>query len=269
MLPRLLAPDRPDWRWVRVVELSGYANAQAVARLQSEDRQTRKLYAFKRALDRGASDTYAVYHAAHYLHNSLPEQRFILEGMLLAGADNPRVAQQLALGDQGLEVVQAYHDTFFEVRPYLDKPAWITAAVLEGPSYRAHQHDRKGLTLRLAWLLGLQVFEELMFRAGRSTEAQSVICELVEGIMHSHVAELAFSAGSRSELPEWVGGFLGRVEDQRRKGGAGGDDYAEAISSFLGGMGLSVADPTDERNLSLPAREPRAVEYREAEAHVG
>ena len=229
---------------------------QAVARLQSEDELTRRAYRFRCSLDRGTPDDDASYHAAHYLFHSMPNERFYIEGMLLAGADNTRITKSLPF--DGEDVVQAYHDLFFCVRPYRDKPAWVYSAVFNGPVYRTHQADRNGVALRLAWMLGPDLFEA-MNCAGMTTEAERQrMREMIDSVLHSQVAELALSACSRHDLPDWIGAFITKADEARKAGGS--DDYQEALSTFLDGVSLSVADPTATSNLNLPAREPRAIE---------
>lgn len=256
MLPRLLAPDRPDWRWARVADLSQYSVTQAVARLQSEDEIVQRAYKFRCSLDRGTPDDDPEFHAAHYIFHSLPNERFYIEGMLIGGADNERIIRSLPFDDQ--DVVQAYHDLFFAVRPYRDRPAWVASAVFDGPVYRAHHADRKGVAIRLAWMLGPELFETVTC-IGTTSEAQRQhLREMIDSVLHSQVAELSLSACSRHDLPDWIGSFLTKADEARKAGGS--DDYQEALGSFLDGISMSVADPTANRNLNLPAREPRAVE---------
>jgi hypothetical protein len=257
MLPRLLAPDRPDWRWARVADLSQFSNTQATARLRSEDEATRRAYMFRRALDRGTPDDFPDLHAAHHVFHTRPHARFFLEGMLLAGADNERIASVSADVD-AVSVVQAYHDLFFAVRPYLKKPAWVVASVFQGPVYRTHAMDRSGIMLRVAWILGPQAFETMVCRGNATELDRNQIRTMVETILHSQLAEVAFSAATRQDLPDWITAFLAKVDDAKAPGSSDAEVSGHVVS-FLDGLALSVADPTDTRNLNLPAREARAI----------
>ncbi len=85
-MSRLLAPDRPDWRWARVADLSRYSDMQALSRLKEEDETTQAAFKFKRSLDRGMGAAYPEFDAAHELFMNQPQDRTFMEILLLSGA---------------------------------------------------------------------------------------------------------------------------------------------------------------------------------------
>ena len=250
---RLLAPDRPDWRWARVADLSQYSTTAALARLQHEDELTRQAYDFRRALDRGlVRGEFEAFDAAYQIFMNRPELRIHVEGLLIAGADNETVAHD-AFSDE--EVVEIYHELFFWVRPGLDRSAWLNSTVFGGmPHINANLHDIHGTSLRLARKIGVDAFRQLV-GAGLSSETSvQQLRSMVNEVLLTQVAMMSFSAGTSRELPEWVG----RLMDQKDAGsGSGNPELDKAVDAFFEGFSVSVADPTEERNLSLPAQEER------------
>ncbi len=257
MLPRLLAPNRPDWRWTRAVELAQYSNAQAAARLQSEDQGVRRAYAYKKALDRGTPEDFGPEHAAHYLYTSDPKRRHFTEGMIL-GRETSDEAISTFAGLYSVPTVRAYHDLFFAVRPFLDSPGWIAASVFDGMPYRTHPGDIQGIQHRLAWLLGAPAFVQLV-RGRVSIDSQAEFNQVIADILRSNVLELSLTVAARHESPDWLRAFTELANKEMESGMGGDSNFDEAAGLFLDAIGISVADPTDQSNLELPAREPRAI----------
>lgn len=257
MLPRLLAPDRPDWRWTRAVELAQYSNTQAAVRLQSEDPGVRRAFGYKRALDRGTPEDFGPEHAAHYLYTSDPRRRYFIEGLILGreGSDE-RIAE--FAGVPISDIILAYHDLFFAIRPFLDSPGWIAAAVFDGMPYRTHPGDIRGIHHRLAWLLGHNAFRQLV--NGRvDFDSRSEFNAVIADVLRSNVLELSLTVAARHESPDWLRAFT-ELANKEMDAEVGGDSsFEEAAGQFLDSLGISVADPTDASNLELPAREPRAI----------
>lgn len=250
---RLLAPDRPDWRWARVADLSQYSTTAALARLQDDDALTRRAYEFRRALDRGfVPAEYREIEAAYDIFMNRPDMRMQVEGLLIAGADDETIAYQAFSPSK---VIELYHELFFWVRPGLNRSAWLNSAVFGGlPQMNAHMGDLRGTVLRLAMKIGAHAFLE-MISAGLSTDTTTQqLKAMVNEVLMTQVAMMSFSASRSHELPEWVG----KLMDQKDSGqGAGNSDMDRAIDAFFDGLGISVADPTEQRNLELDAREER------------
>lgn len=257
MRSSLLLPDRPDWRWARAAELSQLSLSEASARLQSEDKETRLAYRFKRAFDHGEIDRYPMHHAAYQLYLENGMSRLFLEGMLLGGADNEAIMENAPFCDE--QILEVFHDLFFCVRPYRTKSSWVVSYVIRGSLNSTNMHDRSGMSLRLAWLLGADVFSQMMMRGRLGEAGRSSVRDMVKDISYSQLAEFALSANSRHEAPE---GLRMLIEWKHEAGSSGGSDdkMSDAISTFLGDMGITVADPTEASNLQLPAAEPRYIE---------
>lgn len=255
----LLAPDRPDWRWARVAELSQYSDTQAAARLEHEDAQTRSAFRFKRALDRGLAGEYPVTRAAYDCFVNRPQHKWALDGLLLAGATDEQVAVAIFADPS---IVKTYHDLFFWVRPGLQHPAWISSTLFGGMPHRsAHAHDHYGLALRLAWLGGVDTFLQVIDRQPATSQMTKLLRELASSTLLKNSVETAFTIGSRGDQAAEIMRFS--IENGARDDVAVNveDDVHKALNTFMSTMSLSVADPSDERNLRLPAREDCAVAY--------
>jgi len=256
-MARLLAPDRPDWRWARVAELSEYSNTAALARLQEEDEPTRLAYEFRRSLDRGCGDKYPLHDAAHELFMSRRDLRIQVEGLIIAGADDEHTAYATMTPDP--KVIETYHDLFFWVRPGLDRPAWLNSVVFGGlPQMNAHPNDVSGTVLRLARKIGHVAFTELINGGLCSDMTVTDLRRMTQEVLLTQLATLSFGAGAGRDMPEWTARMLEIGPDASR---GGSDGFEKAIDTFFDELAISVADPTDERNLSLPAREPRVADY--------
>lgn len=253
----LLLPDRPDWRWTRVAELSQLSLSAATARLAQEDQQVRDAYRFKRALDYGELDKYPLHYAAYQLYLENGISRLLLEGMLLSGAEDERIMETAPFCDG--RILQVFHDTFFCVRPFRTRAAWVVSYVIRGALHNTSPHDRTGMALRLAWLLGPDLFEKLLMTGGLGDNGRQRVIDMVKDVAYTHLAEFSLSAANRHEAPEGLRLLIEWKHDSAGSGG-GENKMSDAISSFLGDMGITVADPTDASNLKRPAAEPRYVE---------
>lgn len=257
-MSRLLAPNRPDWRWARVAELTEYIDAQALARLRKDDEPTRRAFRFKRALDRGfGADEYPEIEAAYAIYLDEPHSRMCLEALLLAGAHDDQIQEHMWIDGS---VIEAYHDIFFCVRPGLNKVAWVCSAVFGGfPHQGAHRSDRHGIALRLAWLGGYDVVETLMKDGFAPDRARVAMLTVMKDTMIKHAMETSLTLGNSYEVPEWLRIVVESGKDE--KVAAADEDLLSAVDTFLDGYALSVADPTEERNLNLPKREARVADY--------
>jgi hypothetical protein len=257
-VPELLAPDRVDWRWARIVELSQYSDTEALPRLKKEDEVTRRAFKFKRAFDKGLGDDYPEFNAAHYIYVNKHHTRHILEALLLAGASNSKILEYVWADVE--DVIQAYHDLFFCVRAGLNKPAWICSTVFGGlPHQNVHQLDKHGIFLRLAWYGGLTVAEELIRGGTLTEEVRMQLRDVMKDALLRSATETALTLTSRSDqAPELLRITLDSSEEDA---GAKIGEYERAVADFMGDLSITVANPKDERNLSLPAREELDVEY--------
>ncbi len=80
---------------------------------------------------------------------------------------------------------------------------------------------------------------------------------IAQGALVANAAETALTGFSRpDQAPEFF-----RISMDMKPAGSGGGDFEKQVGAFLDELTLSVADPTDQRNLELPAREERVVDY--------
>lgn len=254
-----------------MVEVSDYADSEAVYHLKDADRLVREAYKYKMARDRG-SDTsrWPEIEAAYEFYANRPFEKLAIEGMLLAGAKDDVDIGQFAACSGG--DVAVYHDLFFDVRPRLKSPGWIAARFFQGEPYGpSSSRDRVGRMHRLAWLGGKDLFECVY--TGLYDDALRVkIQQQIRGILAKTSMLNALTYSGNQELNVQVLSiFLDDTHKQiaaaAQQQGGGDSDYSKALIDFLRAKPPVVADLTDPRNLSLPADEPRASSYIEA-AHV-
>jgi hypothetical protein len=257
-MPELLAPDRVDWRWARVLELTQYSDTEALPRLRHEDEVTRRAFRFKRMFDKGLGDEFPEMHAAHHIYINQPHYKDILEVLLLSGASDEKILDYVWAKSCG--VITSYHDLFFAVRPGLSKPGWICASVFGGmPHQSVHHLDRHGIMLRMAWYGGLSVVEDMLKGGILSADVQDKLRSVMKDALLRNAAETALTLNNNSEqAPDLL-----RITMDMPSANSDKDvsPLEEVVDDFLGGLTLTVADPTDKRNLSLPAKEVCDVDY--------
>ncbi len=259
---RLLGPSRPDWRWVRAVELTRQSQATAVGRLKAEDQAVASAYYFHRQAVH-EDGQYEVIAAAHELFVNNQPMRSQVEALLLAGASDAEVAERCWCDDR---VAHVYHDLFFDVRGGLHRPSWICAAVFGSAAHRgAHQKDLHGMLLRIAWFGGLTILEPYL--AGRSFDP--VDAKRFRQLIQSNLArlglDLSFTSGSDAESTHVL---IQLAADPKDSNEQDVDATTKVFKQFLSDLGPSVklAAVSTGAKVMLPAREPRAHE-RMALAH--
>ncbi len=260
----MLAPGRIDWRWASAADATEYSDSEAVSKLQSADPATREAFLFKRALDAGLDvSRWPSYSAAYELYSSREKERLFVEGLLLAGAPNELVADMSACDP---EDVQAFHDLFFDVRPRLDKPGWVVAHLFGGTLYGAiNPRDKVAQLHRIAWLGGEDVF--LSYYSGEwNPKLGNNLAALIKGVLAKQSLLASMCITGRDEINiDVLRVFLETTkEDIAKTVGGGSKEQEAAVMEFIKSVPLTVADPTDQRNLNLPAREKRAHDYLEA-----
>jgi hypothetical protein len=259
-----LAPGRLDWRWAKASEVAEYTDSQAVYHLRGADAATVDAYRFKRAVDRGEpwpdTPTAAAYEL--FIQPNRFEERLFVEGMLLAGAKNEDFAAKVPCAPAD---VQAYHDLFFDVRPRLEAPAWIVGQLFHGGLYGPmNLRDRAGVVHRLAWMAGPQIFEA--YATGNQDPAlREKMAERIKDIVakQSLISSMCL-AGHGGEVDIEVLRVFIDVDRQIKETvkNIGADESSQAVlAEFVRSVPFKVADPTDVRNLTLPAIEPRAADY--------
>lgn len=257
-----LAPGRTDWRWAKAADVAEYTDTQAIYHLRSADQQTIDAYRFKRGIDRGERFDGTAIAAAYELFINRFEERLYVEGHLLAGSANEQIAPRVPCGPDD---VQAYHDVFFDIRERRDAPAWIIGQLFQGGLYGPmNLRDRSGVAHRIAWMAGPEIFEA--YATGKSNpQIMDVLKDRIRDMLAKQSLINAMCLSGKGDLDVEVLRIF--IDDTNKniadtvKTAAGSKEANEVILDFLRQVPLIVADPTDPRNLTLDAREPRASHY--------
>jgi hypothetical protein len=252
-------PLRPDWRWARAIELGEHSRQDSVGRLVKEDRMTNLLFDFHKKHGQMQGEDFPEIFQAHDYFQYQVKARVVIEGYLMAGATDEEIAESFGCPPG---VVKIYHDAFFAVRPYLHKPGWIAAAVFGGFPHKGYNPgDQVGLAHRIGWFGKVDLFDKYL-SMGLESETLRKISELTRQLLAAHSPEIALMAGHRPEqAAEMLKLTIGDGSPDTGRTGVGSAENAAAVEKFVSNLPISVANPTEERNLSLPERELRSHEY--------
>ncbi len=261
----MLFHTRPDHRWARVLDLSQYGESQAMARLSREDEPTRQAYLFYRDMARDMEDEHPELFIAYRLFNNEQAFRIMVEGLLIAGAEDEHIASIIGCDDP--KIIQYYHDIFFDVRSKLDNPGWINAVIFQGmPHEGAHQGDRLGIMHRFAWFGGIELVEGLITRGLSNSSVIEKLMQMTKQILMRNAARTALTSSSNSEFAhEFLKLTLDdhRASSKEESNSSVDEKFVGAVDTFFSKITLTVADPSAKGNLILPAREPRVHETAE------
>lgn len=260
--------SRADWRWAAAVNLLE-RNATNVDRVLRElDSLMQEVVRFKRDYDRGLGFRHAAYDAAAGLYFNRSELRTGIEGGLLCG--KPPAELESVMGVPA-EVIQAYHDLFFDVLPRLDNDGWISAVVFSGFAHAgADQHNYRDLALRTAWIGGWKLFYHLIRKGFSSEQEQELANMLIMSVAARRSSGMIFTGGNYPGSMEFIRTYNDMRKAEAKEGGVSdeameqGRELLAAFADKVLGTGRKrniVADIADERNLALPAREPRVSAY--------
>jgi hypothetical protein len=241
----MLAPNRPDWRWVITTELLEYTDMQAIPRLKNEDAMTKRLFKYRRAESRNMGFEYKDMCAATEIYQTRPHERMIIEALVLAGADNEKVLEYVELSDSDLE---AYLSTFFDVRNR--RPGTVCSMLFQGMPHRGtHVHDQLGIMHRLAWFGKLPVIEKVLGQGLMGPEVQGTLRTILNDTLLKNSVETAMTIGTRSDIAAEILKITldSTASDKSEEGSS--NEYGQAVRSFMDKAGLTVADPSENHNL--------------------
>lgn len=259
---------RTDQRWRTAVQLLE-RNVRNLDRLCRDlDPLTEEVVRFKYDYDRGLGFRHPAYDGASQLFFQKSDLRLGIEGGLLCGRESSELEQVMGVP---AEVIDAYHDMFFDVRPRLDNDGWISSVVFGGFAHiGADSRDARGLALRTAWIGGWDLFYHLIRKGFTTQQEQDLTKMLIESVSCRRASGMAFTAGNYPGSMEFIRTYLDmskKAEDQDASAAAAeGRQLLTAFAERVLGTGRKrqlVADIGDERNLQLPAREPRVAQYEE------
>ncbi len=257
------------WRWLLVVEATKLPDAQARFMLRDADPMTFRAYRLKRAMDRSFYSEDEAVKAAYTVWTSRPALRRRLESAILSGMDSEEVSRYTQTHQ---EAVQAYHDVFFDVRPFLERSdegaGWIADELFGGHTFRfGSEKDEDLLLHRLSWLGGPLVYRAFL-AFGDSKELEQAfsdrIVETMRGIMKRQMLLLPLLAAQKGEqglelLRIALEATASTITVQKPAHEAALERLRSGITAFIDKVPLSVADPTRPSNvLSADGSEPRA-----------
>jgi hypothetical protein len=165
---------------------------------------------------------------AHAIHLAGGHRRDVLEARLLAGESSAVIASKSCVGSDathGAQVVDAYADYFFDVRPNLGADAWLlTEAVGIWPGLRRPLTDRDVLCY-LAVAGGPLLLDFVLVNpAGAAEPDDGRALKLARFLVREYVADWRFADDVTAELTEQYRAFTtGRDRPRRRprENGAG------------------------------------------------
>lgn len=258
-------PRRVDWRWAKVTELLRFT--PAVARAFLEDEQDPGLvsaYEFRRMADSGDS-RYADYPStvgAYEIFNAADRDRIIIEGLLLCDPDHVSYADIAQATGIDISAVHAYAELFFDVRPYRDHWGWLFQTFFFNSLYdAASQRDQLHLARRIGLVYGHEVFVQF-YRcdAPWGEKIKRTLGERVFEIYYKQAFLSTMVRGVSSDRDLKIIDTVITDINDTLKNGLGDDAVAQGVMAFLKAVPFTVADPSLEANLTLPAREPRAAD---------
>lgn len=256
---------RPDARWALADAIVGTPAERARELRRLADDHVRCAVSFIAANRACQSisrwDTVA---RAYVLWTRPDEPRLEVECLLLAGEPVAVVETEVGIP---ATVIDMYRVLFFDVvgrgQPWLDR------ALLNGlTGFDSHPHrDHRLRQYRFAMLLGKD------YRAARSAspspEIERRVTDIGNTILKAKQLGALIEADDQAVLDISVrrGGHSMTLASASTPVSTTVDEaYGTEVLKFLQSIPLIVADPTDPKNLTLPAREPRAHEYIAAHA---
>lgn len=253
----MIAPDKPDWRWHVVTPLLDYSSSQAAPHVQRLDAATQRVYRFRRQFRNRLVATLPEFVSAHEIWMNRAYQRSVLEGLLVGGADDETIQAEMEIGKDD---IAAYVAMFFDVRSR--RRADIANMVFQGMPHRGfNPMDRLGIMHRLGWFGGFRLIQVILSRGLNPDEAQQFCTNVCKDVMRRQMPEMGLGMGVQTQFaPEYFRITSDWDADKPPAVNELEANLLKAFGSAVGTEGVSVADPTIEANLKLPAAEPCYVE---------
>lgn len=250
----------PHWRWTRALNvIKEKKTATARAGFIAENRGDKALVAAVKYLsDNGATavpghiigDAFRL-----FADDAFYSIRQVLEAMILAGCSNDEIFEHTLISADG---VDTYESLFFNIRPYLTKRALLTAVLFKGAAHApVNKLSKNEIMLRIAFLGNKESLIEYITSGGDPVMDQKFV-DLTKSVMRKKALDFVLQGSGEETGNEHLKLVLDKKEE---KGGNSGDQLAKATAEFMAGLELTVADPTKQHNLELPAREARVADY--------
>jgi hypothetical protein len=247
------------WRWTLALDSLKPAEEQQHRTPWRSDPVIATARKWKMLLEKGRGhQRYPIIAQAHALANGGSSMRPLVEGMLLCDRDDETIA---AFFNVDPAVIRMYHDLFFDVRGRTH--AWRIAHIIGS----APVHDRppapdEVLIHRVAIVGGWAPFRLMYVEPGTLSAAD--IAQVIATITSNLLRQVHTSSYSASDNPTQTLRAFDSYGSQSASPTAAGQqdsDLGREVLNFLQSFPVTVADPTDPKNLCLPAREPRGYEY--------
>ncbi len=269
---------RLDWRWMTACDLTQFDAVAASAKLTQLDAHVRDAYLFKRASDQGLpfdEERLGPLVTAHELFTTHQAERTTTECLLVSGFSAEQCSDR-NVGGASLEpiAIQAYADVFFDVQPLLDQgktTALVNLLFGGSPYHGLSARDQHGRNLRMSWLMGWPLYRAHLQGRPFSEEEMDLFKELMRDLAYKMGYLNLQTMTGRGELDiQVVNLAFDDINKVTKKVGmqAGGKQGQQELLHEMGLMVMdtfrtlspSVADPMKTSNLTLSAREPRALE---------
>lgn len=255
----MIAPDKPDWRWHLVTPLLEYSPAQAAPHVQRMDAATQRVHRFRRQFRNRLITTLPDFVNAHEIWMNRAYQRSVLEALLIGGASDEVIQSEMEIGKDD---IAAYVLMFFDIRGR--RRADVANMVFQGmPHKNFHAHDTRGALHRIGWFGGHRLVQVIISQGLNADAEQQFCANVCKDIMRRQLPEMSLGAGVQSQMaPDYL--KLANEWDADKPPVSTADEIEKhlrkAVEYGVGKPGVSVADPTVEANLKLPAAEPCYVE---------
>jgi len=266
-----LAPASPDWRWVRATQLADHGIVAVDSPLLlSEDIYIRQAMAWRRANPAIRAQVAPYIDSAVELYTNRPREKMVIEGFILAGATDDQICEYIDIAPFD---IAAYASLFFDVRGR--KPVTVASWIFGGFAHNgASIKDRTGMAHRIAWIGGLTVYAKYLTQGLSATEERKLMKQFTMDATLRAATEFALTATSRPDqaldIIRIATELVKADEEEAKAANISAEGSAEAaIADFVSNLSISVADPTDQANLSLPKEEKRVTNYESDLVHVG
>ena len=258
--PNLCSPQASDpaWRWGLVTQHIELTQVQALHAFRNLDHLIRSAWQWHQDHDAGGDESpFTLIAQAYALQLENISLKTLVEGLLLCNRSNGEIADVVEIDP---DVIGVYHDLFFDVRGR--SQSWLMAKLLSGhPVPDLDPKDTAGLMRQVALGFGWTVFKILFVSSGLPTADDILLVAKAIGanvLPQLHRASCAQGANLVQVVQVLTSICQASATAEQASGQS--DDMGGVIMKFLTTLPLSVADPTDPANLTLPARELRAHE---------
>ena len=262
-------PTRVDWRWNVVTELVQLAPGAARARLETaQDPALVDGYFYLDFENAGIAveDELKPVKDAYHIFMNQKALRGLLEGMLICGLEHFHLSEMADISAYDVSALDIYGDLFFDVAPRLENWGWMFDTLFRTSLYEPISgRDNITKAHRMAWLLGPELFVTFYCNGKYSWSGigRSGLSDRLQEMYYKQAFIQSFCTGAGRFNERDLKQIEFVINDIKAEAANAlkGDDHADAVMAFMTEFPISVADPSLESNLELPAREIRIDEH--------